>query len=89
MGGSALVERVQALSEKDTGNAKNSPQFQRRSAGTEGQHSMTDVGKAGEQDCERGKRELRNGQGLTPYWDDHALVTPRYRASARVLLGAV
>ena len=67
LGGPEFVERMQALIEKDTGNAKDIPRFQRRAAVkpldfylkrnkdrdaairaavTEGQYSMTDIGKA-------------------------------------------
>ena len=67
LGGPEFVERMQALIENDTGNAKDIPRLQRRAvakpidfylkrnkdrdaairaAVTEGQHSMTDIGKA-------------------------------------------
>ena len=67
LGGPEFVERMQALIENDTGNAKDIPRLQRRAAAkpidfylkrnkdrdaairaavTEGQHSMTDIGKA-------------------------------------------
>ena len=67
LGGPVFVERMQALIEKDTGNAKDIPRSQRRAAAkpieyylqrskdrdvgirtavAEGQHTMTDIGKA-------------------------------------------
>ena len=67
LGGAPFVARMQALIEKDTGNAKDIPRLQRRTtakpieyylkrnkdrdagireAVAEGQHSMTDIGKA-------------------------------------------